>query len=267
MTRGRRPCRSPASFPIARARPSAILPIVHDQPGKGGLAELIVVDDEPDLRALLTEFLTAAGHRVRAAGDGSQLRHLLGEHPADLAVLDVGLPDEDGYGLARWLREHHNPGIIMLTGADSTIDRVVGLEVGADDHLGKPFDLGELRARIDAVLRRRPPRLAQAKPLPEGVLAFGPFHFHTRRFRLATAAGEEITLAEMELDLVAAFATHPGRVLGREDLLRLAPARDDGSFDRSIDNRITRLRRKLERDPHKPELIKTVRGAGYIYPG
>ena len=180
----------------------------------------------------------------------------------------MGLPDEDGYALARWLREHHNPGIIMLTGADTTIDRVVGLEVGADDHIGKPFDLGELRARIDAVLRRRRPRSAQqARPLPEGMLAFGPFRFDTRRFRLTTDSGGEVALAEMELDLVAAFATHPGRVLGREDLLRLAPARDDGSFDRSIDNRITRLRRKLERDPAKPELIKTVRGAGYIYPG
>ena len=232
------------------------------------MAELIVVDDEPDLRAMLTEFLTAAGHVVRTAGAGSELRHLLDERPADLALLDVGLPDEDGYALARWLREHHNPGIIMLTGADTTIDRVVGLEVGADDHIGKPFDLGELRARIDAVLRRRQPRSAQqARPLPEGILAFGPFRFDTRRFRLTTDSGGEVALAEMELDLVAAFATHPGRVLGREDLLRLAPARDDGSFDRSIDNRITRLRRKLERDPAKPELIKTVRGAGYIYPG
>ena len=232
------------------------------------MAELIVVDDEPDLRAMLNEFLTAAGHVVRTAGAGSELRHLLDERPADLALLDVGLPDEDGYALARWLREHHNPGIIMLTGADTTIDRVVGLEVGADDHIGKPFDLGELRARIDAVLRRRQPRSAQqARPLPEGILAFGPFRFDTRRFRLTTDSGGEVALAEMELDLVAAFATHPGRVLGREDLLRLAPARDDGSFDRSIDNRITRLRRKLERDPAKPELIKTVRGAGYIYPG
>jgi DNA-binding response OmpR family regulator len=236
--------------------------------GTGGLAELIVVDDEPDLRIMLTEFLTGAGHSVRTANAGIELRCLLGEKPADLVLLDVGLPGEDGYALARWLREHHNPGIIMLTGADTTIDRVVGLEVGADDHVGKPFDLGELRARIEAVLRRRPPSSAAlTKRLPEGVLPFGPFRFDTRRFRLTTATGEEMALAEMELDLVAAFATNPGRALGREDLLRLAPARDDGSFDRSIDNRITRLRRKLERDPAKPELIKTVRGAGYLYPG
>ena len=230
------------------------------------MAELIVVDDEPDLRAMLSEFLTMFGHRVRPAADGVALRRLITEAAADLVVLDVGLPGEDGFWLARWLREHHNPGIVMLTGADTVIDRVVGLEVGADDYLGKPFDPAELRARIESVLRRRQPR-GTPRPLPEGLLPFGPYRFDTRRFRLINAAGEEVPLAAMELDLVAAFVTHPGRALGREDLLRLAPARDDDTFDRSIDNRITRLRRKLERDPTKPELIKTVRGAGYIYPG
>ena len=230
------------------------------------MAELIVVDDEPDLRTMLTDYLTLAGHRVRQAADGAELRSLLAQSVADLVVLDVGLPGEDGFRLARWLRERHDPGIVMLTGADTVIDRVVGLEVGADDHVGKPFEPAELRARIESVLRRRAPR-GQAQPLPDGVLKFGPYRFDTRRFRLTTAAGEEVPLAAMELDLVAAFSTHPGRALGREDLLRLAPARDDESFDRSIDNRITRLRRKLERDPAKPELIKTVRGAGYLYPG
>lgn len=230
------------------------------------MAELIVVDDEPDLRAMLTDYLTLAGHRVRPAADGGALRRLLSEGPVDLVILDVGLPGEDGFRLARWLREHANPGIVMLTGADTTIDRVVGLEVGADDYLGKPFELAELAARIESVLRRRRPR-GQSLALPEGVLPFGRYRFDTRRFRLTDAAGEEVPLAAMELDLVAAFSTHPGRVLGREDLLRLAPARDEESFDRSIDNRITRLRRKLERDPAKPELVKTVRGAGYLYPG
>ena len=230
------------------------------------MAELIVVDDEPDLRAMVAEYLGLAGHGVREAADGEELRRLMTEAIPALVVLDVGLPGEDGLRLARWLRERHDTGIVMLTGAGSPIDRVVGLEIGADDYLGKPFDPAELRARVEAVLRRRGPRERRA-PLPEGQLAFGPYRFDTRRFRLTTAAGEEVPLAAMELDLVAAFATHPGRALGREDLLRLAPARDDESFDRSIDNRITRLRRKLERDPAKPELIKTVRGAGYLYPG
>ena len=230
------------------------------------MAQLIVVDDEPDLRAMLIDYLTLAGHAVRAAPDGPTLRRLVAEARADLVVLDVGLPGEDGFWLARWLREHHDPGIVMLTGADTVIDRVVGLEVGADDYLGKPFDPAELRARIEAVLRRRGP-MAAGRALPEGMLAFGPYRFDPRRFRLTDVAGAEVPLAPMELDLVAAFATHPRRALTREDLLRLAPARDGDTFDRSIDNRITRLRRKLERDPAKPELIKTVRGAGYIFPG
>jgi DNA-binding response OmpR family regulator len=230
------------------------------------MAQLIVVDDEPDLRTMLTEYLTLAGHEVRSAADGGTLRRMVAKVRADLVILDVGLPGEDGFWLARWLREHHDPGIVMLTGADTVIDRVVGLEVGADDYLGKPFDPAELRARIEAVLRRRSPGVA-SRPLPEGLLAFGPYRFDTKRFRLTDAAGAEVPLAAMELDLVAAFATHAGRALSREDLLRLAPARDGDTFDRSIDNRITRLRRKLERDPAKPELIKTVRGAGYIHPG
>ena len=230
------------------------------------MAELIVVDDEPDLRLMLAESLGAAGHEVRCAADGLELRRLLTDAPADLVVLDVGLPGEDGFAVARWLREHHDPGIVMLTGADTPVDRIVGLEVGADDYVGKPFALPELAARIAAVLRRRRPR-SRARGLPEGVLAFGSYRFDVKRFRLLDATGGEVPLGPTELDLVAAFATNPGRALDREALLRLAPARDGDTFDRSIDNRVTRLRRKLERDPTKPELIKTVRGAGYLFPG
>ena len=126
------------------------------------MAELIVVDDEPDLRAMLAEYLALAGHRVRPAADGVDLRRLLGEASTDLVVLDVGLPGEDGFRLARWLREHHDPGIVMLTGADATIDRVVGLEVGADDYVGKPFDLAEL-TRADRVGPAPPPTAGQAR--------------------------------------------------------------------------------------------------------
>lgn len=228
------------------------------------MADVIVVDDEPDLRIMLAEYLSMAGHCVRTAADGPALRRLVAEAPTDLVVLDVGLPGEDGFRLARFLREHHDPGIVMLTGAGTVIDRVVGLEVGADDYVTKPFDLVELRARIEAIIRRRPPR---REALAEGVLGFGPYRFDTRRFRLLDADGRELELSEMELDLVAAFASHPGRALSREELLRLAPPKGEDSFDRSIDNRITRLRKKLERDPAKPELIKTLRGAGYIFRG
>lgn len=229
------------------------------------MAEIIVVDDEPDVRAMLGDALGLAGHAVRQAADGADLRRLMAERPAALVVLDVGLPGEDGFRLARWLREHHDPGIVMLTAADTVIDRVVGLEIGADDYVTKPCSMAELRARIEAVLRRRRP--ADGEALPEGVVRFGPYRFDTRRFLLTTGDGAEVPLAPMELDLVAAFALHPGRALTREDLLRLAPPRGEDSFDRSIDNRITRLRRKLEADPARPELVKTLRGAGYIYPG
>ena len=229
------------------------------------MAEIIVVDDDPDIRDLLTEVLEGAGHEVRRAADGAGLRRLVEAAPAALVVLDVGLPGESGLELARYLRERYDPGIVMLTGAGGVIDRVVGLEVGADDYVTKPFAVAELRARVEAVLRRRGPR---ADALPEGSVRFGPYVFDRRRFALTAAAdGAEVPLSAMEIDLVAAFALHPGRAFSREELLRLAPARDGDSFDRSIDNRITRLRRKLEADPEKPELIKTLRGAGYIHPG
>jgi DNA-binding response OmpR family regulator len=229
------------------------------------MADIIVVDDEPELREMLAEALGAAGHAVRHAAGGEDLRRLVAERPPALVLLDVGLPGEDGLRLARWLRERHDPGIVMLTAADAVVDRVVGLEVGADDYVAKPCPLAELRARVEAVLRRRRPRDAFGPP--EGAVRFGPYLFDARRFLLLGADGREVPLSPMELDLVAAFALHPGRALGREDLMRLAPPRDGDSFNRSIDNRVARLRRKLEPDPGKPGLIKTLRGAGYIHPG
>lgn len=222
------------------------------------MAEIIVVDDDVGVRAMLEEYLGAVGHRVRLAADGAALDRLLTERPADLAILDVGLPGESGLRIARRLREHAGIGIIMLTGAATPVDRVVGLEVGADDYVAKPVDLAELAARIEAVLRRR---------RPADLLPFGPYTFDVKGFRLLDAEQKPVPLGEMELDLVAAFATRPGKVLGRAELMKLAPPRGDDPFSRSIDKRVTRLRAKLERVPDKPELIKTVRGGGYVYPG
>ena len=228
------------------------------------MAEIIVVDDEADVRAMLAEALEASGHAVRTAADGDGLRRLVADRRPALVVLDLGLPGEDGLRLARWLREHHDPGIVMLTGAATVVDRVVGLEVGADDYVTKPCSLAELRARVEAVLRRRAPQGGGEQP--EGVLPFGSYRFDTRRFQLLGEDGRPVPLSPMELDLVAAFAVNPDKAMTREELLRLAPPRGEDSFDRSIDNRITRLRRKLETDPAKPALIKTLRGAGYIHP-
>ena len=182
-------------------------------------------------------------------------------------VLDLGLPGEDGLSLARWLRERHDLGIVMLTGADTSLDRILGLEVGADDYIGKPF--APARAAGPHRGGAAPPPPGDAQPaLAAGALRFGRYVLRreplppARRRRQGGAA-----LSLMELELVQAFAANAGRALSRDRLLDLAPPRGDEPFDRSIDNRITRLRKKLERDPAKPELIKTIRGAGYIYPG
>mgnify|MGYP005840898353 CR=1 FL=1 len=228
-------------------------------------SRIVVVDDDEDLRALLAEYLPQAGYDVTTTGDGTGLRRLIGEAAADLVVLDLGLPGEDGLALARWLREHHDMGIVMLTGADTVLDRVLGLEVGADDYVGKPFEPRELAARIAAVLRRRRPQ--RAGPAATTGLRFGRYTLELQPRRLCDEAGRDVGLSGMELDLVAAFASNPGKALSRDRLLDLAPPRSEEPFDRSIDNRITRLRRKLERDPARPELIRTVRGAGYLYPG
>lgn len=227
---------------------------------------IVVVDDDPDLRALLAEYLPEAGYQVTTSGDGAGLRRLMEQGGGDLVVLDLGLPGEDGLSLARWLREHHDLGIVMLTGADTMLDRVLGLEVGADDYVGKPFEPRELAARIAAVLRRRRPQRAGPAE-PTGTLRFGRYTLELAPRRLLDETGRDVGLSGMELDLVAAFAGHAGKALSRDRLLDLAPPRGEEPFDRSIDNRITRLRRKLERDPTHPELIKTIRGAGYLYPG
>lgn len=226
------------------------------------MARIAVVDDEVDVREMLADYLGSIGHEVVTAGDGAGLEGLLanGDAPA-LFVLDVGLPGQDGLELARMLRGRLDPGIVMLTGAGDLVDRVVGLEIGADDYIAKPVALPELAARIEAVLRRRRPVVAV-----EG-LPFGTYRLDLRTFRLVDGAGRTVDLSPMEVDLVAAFATNPGKVLGRDDLMRLAPPRDDDSNDRSIDHRVTRLRRKLEDDPEHPQLVKTVRGMGYVFPG
>jgi DNA-binding response OmpR family regulator len=227
------------------------------------MARIAVVDDEADIREMLVDFLSSEGHEVIVAADGAALDEVLAQGNApDLFVLDVGLPGRNGLEIARTLRASLDPGIIMLTGTGDMVDRVVGLEIGADDYLAKPVALAELAARIAAVLRRR-----SAGQAPVEGLAFGSFRFDLRAFSLLNTAGRPVDLSPMEVDLVAAFATNPGRVLSRDELMRLAPPRGDDSNDRSIDHRVTRLRRKLEVDPEHPQLIKTVRGAGYIYAG
>lgn len=226
---------------------------------------IIVVDDEIGLREMVGEYLANHGFAIRLAGDGATLRALLDQAPADLILLDVNMPGEDGLTITRYLRQTCNVLIIMLTAAGEVIDRVVGLELGADDYIAKPFDLRELRARIGSVLRRaaRLPSAAEAEPAD--CVRFGVATLDLGSRRLRRDDGAELKLTAMEFDLLLAFARHPNRMLSRDQLLDLAHNRGSEPFDRSIDIRITRIRRKIEVDPAKPQVIKTVRGGGYMF--
>ena len=208
------------------------------------------------------------GFVVLTAENGTAMRRIIAEHPVDLVLLDVTMPGEDGFTLARFLRERYQVGIVMLTAANSTVDRVVGLEIGADDYLTKPFDPRELRARIKSVLRRIAARPKAGPSTPSKAssgIPCGRCVLDLDAQRLLDARGTEVPITGMEFALLRAFATHPNRVLTRDQLLELAHYRGEDPFDRSIDIRIARLRRKIEIDPARPQTIKTLRGAGYIF--
>lgn len=224
------------------------------------MADLIVVDDDAGLSAMLADYLSIAGHGVRLAADATTLDRLIDSASPDLLILDVSLPGEDGFSIARRIRQQRDIGIIMLTGAIDLVDRVVGLELGADDYVTKPFSLSEISARIDAIMRRRSATRRQLEP-------FGPFSLDLKRWILLDHVGEKIPLFPTEIDLVAAFVTNRGRLMSRDELLRLAPGNASDPIDRSIDKRVERLRRKLDRHGLEGELIETVRSDGYIYKG
>ncbi len=228
---------------------------------------VVVVDDEADIRETIEDYLKLHGFKVSTAEGGEALRAIVQEHAVDLVLLDINMPGEDGLSLARFLREKGDVGIIMLTAAGEVVDRIVGLEMGADDYLAKPFDLRELLARIKSVLRRaqsgEATTDADGKPVQRA--KFGSCQLDLDSHKLFGADGEEIAITSMEFDLLKVFAEHPNRVLNRDQLLEMAHNRGWEPFDRSIDIRITRLRKKIEADPSKPQVIKTVRGAGYMF--
>jgi DNA-binding response OmpR family regulator len=239
----------------------------------GEAAHIVIVDDEPGIRITLEEYLMLRGYRVTCADGGEALRRIVEEEAIDLVVLDITMPGEDGLSLARFLRETQDVGIIMLTAAGDVVDRIVGLEMGADDYLAKPVDLREFLARVKAVLRRSAAKAAGAGEgggeVAGGVAVsearFGACRLDLDAHKLFDAEGAEIPITSMEFDLLKAFSEHPNRVLSRDQLLDMAHDRDWEPFDRSIDIRIARIRRKVERDPAKPQVIKTVRGAGYLF--
>ena len=232
-------------------------------------AHLIVCDDEPDIRDTLSEYLTRRGYTVSCAGDGVELRELVDKQPADAVILDINMPGEDGLSLARYLRERGDIAIIMLTASGDVVDRIIGLEMGADDYLAKPVDLRELQARIKAVLRRgSKPAADSAAPAAASsgeTVQFGRCILDLGAYKLFDQDGAEIPITAMEFSLLKVFADNAGRVLNRDQLLEQAHDRNWDPFDRSIDIRISRLRRKIEANPSKPEVIKTVRGIGYRF--
>lgn len=228
-------------------------------------AQLLLIDDDRDLCAMLEELLAGEGFGVASVHSGPAALTHLGEHRVDLAVLDVMLPGMSGFDVLRTVRRRSAVPVLMLTARGDAVDRIVGLEVGADDYIAKPFDPRELVARVRSVVRRVQAAATPAEPAAAARLAFGNCTLDLAGHRLFDADGAEVPLTSMEFDLLRAFAESPNRVLSRDQLLTLTRHREWEPFDRSIDIRIAKLRRKVEPDPAHPRLIKTVRNAGYMY--
>ncbi|WP_279500592.1 response regulator [Aeromonas veronii] len=230
-----------------------------------GNTHILVVDDHSEIRDLLKRFLEQHGLRVSCARDGKEMKRLLEEREFDLLVLDLMMPGEDGLTLCRELRVKSNLPIIMLTAMGEETDRIIGLEMGADDYLAKPFNPRELLARIKAVMRRTQ---ADTQPAAETLtqdLRFDRWLLDVNRRELVDEDGVGLSLSTAEFDLLKVFLERPQRVLSRDQLLDLARGREAVAFDRAIDTLVSRLRRKLERDPKNPELIKTIWGGGYMF--
>ena len=230
------------------------------------LPHILVVDDDEDILSLLTDFFCKHAHPVSVTTDGAGMFRLLNQERIDLVILDVMLKGEDGFDLCRRLQAQSRVPVIMLTAMGDATDRIVGLEIGADDYLVKPFDPRELLARIKAVLRRiGKPSAAPTTTETRPVLEFSGWRLDVARRELRSAENTLMFLSGSEFDLLLAFAEHPQRVLTRDQLLDLARGTLHSAFDRSIDVQVSRLRRKLEQDTRAPSLIRTVRNGGYIF--
>jgi two-component system phosphate regulon response regulator OmpR len=228
---------------------------------------VLVVEDDADIRVMVADYLGDQGYQVHQADSGSGMREAIERNLPDVVLLDVRLPGEDGLSLARYLRERYDVGIIMVTAARDVVDRVVGLEVGADDYVTKPFDPRELLARVKSVMRRLHTRTAAAgthssaaEPVP-----IGRCFLDLAAHRLIDASGDEVPITSMEYELLKVFTQHADKVLTRDQILTLTHNREWEPFDRSIDIRIARLRRKVELNPEEPRAIRTVRGSGYMF--
>lgn len=231
---------------------------------------ILVVDDDVQIRTMLRRYLMDEGFQVSDAEDGSLMRSVLESHKVDLVLLDLVMPNEDGFTLARDIRQRGNIPIIMLTGKGDLIDKVAGLEAGADDYIAKPFHLREVLARIRTVLRRTAgPTTASTPPLASSLnhqrLCFEGWKLNIAKRELNRDNGETIILTTSEFDLLRVFASNPNRVLERDTLMNLIKGREWLAYDRVIDAQVVRLRKKIEDNPGDPKLIKTIRGVGYIF--
>lgn len=234
---------------------------------------IAVVDDEAHLREAVVEYLQGKGFTVVEAGDALAFRALVETTPIDIVILDVAMPGEDGLSLARWLRRRGDVGIIFATASGQPIDRIVGLELGADDYLVKPYDLRELLARVRSLVRRleaRPVAATGVAPIVARAggrtITFGSWQLDLDGRRLVDADGRTADLTPLEFDLLEILATRPNRVLSRGQIAELGRGESEGGeADRRIDIRITRLRKKIEPEPDQPRFIRTVRGEGYVF--
>jgi len=224
---------------------------------------VLIVDDAREIREPLAAYLAKSGFRTSRAEDAASARRILAAYAIDLVVLDVMMPGEDGLSLCRHIRATSEVPVILLTAMSDDTDRIVGLEIGADDYVVKPFNPRELVARIKAVLRRSAGGAARVRAPDAGAYAFGPWVLKTGERELVGEDGVAVPLSTGEFNLLLALVTHPRQVLTRDQLLDLAQGRDMAAFDRSIDNQISRLRKKVEPNPKDPKFIKTVWGGGY----
>lgn len=225
---------------------------------------ILIVDDDRDIRELLSEYLQKQGYRVSVASEGRSMRAALTRSAPDLIVLDLMLPGDDGLTLCREVRAQSDIPIIMLTARGEEVDRIVGLEMGADDYLSKPFSPRELVARIKSILRRSRALPSNLKPEQVRAFKFAGWMLDVATRNLVSPAGVSIALSGTDYKLLRIFLDHPNRVLNRDQLIDMTQSRDAGPFDRSIDLQVSRLRRRLDDNPKEPSIIKTARGEGYV---
>ena len=236
-------------------------------------SRIVVVDDEPDLRDAVAEYLAAAGYDVTAAGDAAEMREIAATQQFSLAILDISMPGEDGLSLGRWLRSKMPVGLIYATASGASIDRIVGLELGADDYIVKPYELRELLARVRSVLRRLPPPgAAPATPVNDQpsengrrIVSFGGFSADLDGRVVTGPDGAPVDMAKSEFDVLEVFLTRANRVLARSTIAEAVGFGDESEESRALDIRIMRLRKKIEPDPASPRFLRTVRGEGYVF--